>query len=78
MPDFDFVTATQAAEQLGVSRRTVHYLIERGEFPSARKVDPKLQTSPVMIPVDDLKAYQKKQKAGPAKTHNKKRAQPSG
>ena len=52
------VSITQAAEALGFDRRKVAQLVERGEFPGARRID-----GDVRIPVADLAAWWDRQPA---------------
>lgn len=58
--DFPFVTVDEAAQTLGITLRGVLKMIERGELPGSRKVDESKQTSAWLIPLDALKAAQKK------------------
>lgn len=52
------VSISQAAEALGFDRRKMASLVERGEFPGARRVD-----DDIRIPVSDLAAWWDRQPA---------------
>ena len=65
MTNNTILSTTEVAERLGVTRRTVTRLIERGEFPHARKIG-KGNTSAYIIPEPDLLAYQKKLASPPS------------
>lgn len=58
--EFNFLTLEEAAERLGVTVDWINKLIQRGEFPGARKVDPGKRTSPWLIPADSFLAYEKR------------------
>jgi len=52
---------SEVAKRLGVSRKTVWNMIQRGAFPHARKVDPESK-SVFLIPEEDLKDLLERQK----------------
>lgn len=52
----DYLTVPQAAEKLGVTRRTIMTYIKAGYFPQAFKASPGI-SSPWRIPVADLEAH---------------------
>jgi len=59
MPTINILSTSQIAERLGVTRRTVNRLVERGEFPNARKLGGG-RNSAYLIPEPDVLAYEKK------------------
>ena len=56
------LTTKQVAQRLGVSKRTVINLLERGRFPSAYKVDPESKNSPWIIPTKEVDAFEHRRK----------------
>jgi len=52
---------SEVAKRLGVSRKTVWNMIQRGSFPNARKVDPGSK-SIFLIPEKDLEDLLERQK----------------
>jgi len=65
MPETKWVTSEQAAKLLGVTPRHVAWLVSTGKLPGATKVNPEGETSPYIIPLDEVKALIKKRKTGP-------------
>jgi excisionase family DNA binding protein len=55
---------SQVAEILGVSKATVHRLIEKGHFPGSYRVDPTGLRSHVIIPKSDVDEFLKKRRSG--------------
>ena len=49
------LTTAQVAERLGIIRKSVRGLIERGHFPNARKLPGK--TTTYLIPLSDVEAF---------------------
>lgn len=73
MPDnFEYMTAEEVAENLGVTTRAVTKMALRGEFPTARKISPTKKTSSWLIPSDEFKAYEKKRGQAAKADHNGK------
>lgn len=61
------VTADEAKAMLGVTtNEAVVAMINRGELPGSRKLNPKKRTSPWIIPVDAIESL-KKERAAAAK-----------
>ena len=54
----------QVAKLLGVDESTVRNLIERGHFPGAHKIDPSRKNSPLLIPEEEVEAFQRQQTQG--------------
>lgn len=54
----------QVAEILHVDESTVRNLIERGHFPGAHKIDPSRKNSPLLIPEEEVEAFQRQQIQG--------------
>jgi predicted transcriptional regulator len=74
----DFMTAEEAAVELGLTRRRIHRMIaEDGKFPGARKLNPSGKSSAVIIPCKEIAAEKKRRAlaARSALTEQKKRAQ---
>lgn len=59
----DFVTVAQAAKRLDVTTRTIVRWIENGRFPGAFKIDPGIDNSPFLIPMDSFLAYESERKS---------------
>ena len=53
------LTVTQASERLGVSRFTLHRMIDAGNFPNAYRLNPRNPKSEYRIPVSDVEQIEK-------------------
>jgi len=56
------LTTKQVAQRLGVSKRTVNNLVNRGRFPGAYKLDPDSVNSPWLIPTKEVEAFEDRRK----------------
>lgn len=65
MNQVEHLSTFEAAEELGVSYRTLQLWVKQGKFPNAYKLDPDALNSPYRIPRSDIEAIQKKRKTGP-------------
>lgn len=54
----------QVAVLLGIDESTVRLLIARGHFPGAHKIDGSRRNSPLLIPEEEVEAFQRQQKQG--------------
>ena len=60
-----YLKLTEAAERLGVSYKTMYRWVtdeEHDRFPNVIKMDPYSKTSPYLIPVSDIEAFEAKRK----------------
>jgi len=55
-----FLGAAATAEIFGVTRRTVTRWYNEGKFPGASKLNESKQTSPIIIPKDDINSLKDK------------------
>lgn len=58
-PESRMLSATEAAERLGVTPRTILRWIKDGEFPGARQKRP-IPRSPYQIPESDVVAFEER------------------
>ncbi len=58
----DYLTSTQAAEQIGKDVSWIAYLCRSGQLPGAFKANPEAKNSPWLIPVSGLEYYKAKKK----------------
>jgi transcriptional regulator with XRE-family HTH domain len=54
----ELFTVVEVAERLNVTPRTITRWIKAGMFPNAHKKNPLLQTSPYVIPLEDLEKFE--------------------
>ena len=50
----------EAAERLGVTRRTINHWIRQGQFPGVYKLNPNARNSPYRIPESDIAALEER------------------
>lgn len=62
-----FITVTQAADEVGVSRQYIQAEIDRGNL-LATKLDPDKATSAYLISRKDFDSWKKKRRAQPEKS----------
>lgn len=60
------LTVVQVANRLDVTTRTIIRWIKRGTFPGAYKSNPMLDTSPYVIPLEDVEAFEEKRRGSTA------------
>jgi hypothetical protein len=56
------LTAALTAERLSVSTRTIRRWAADGFFPGAYTLNPALRDSPLIIPVEDVEAFEQKRR----------------
>jgi len=56
----------EVAERLGVTRKTIWNMIQRGSLPNAKKIDPNAK-SMILIPESDLEKLMSEQNIGKVK-----------
>ena len=54
----EYLSTADAAERLQVSYATMARWIRLGHFPNARKKNPFLETSPYIIPIEDIENFE--------------------
>lgn len=60
-----YLRTREVAERLGVTRKTVWNMIQRGSFPSARKIDPGAKSVFVISESDVVAVEKKNEKPSP-------------
>jgi len=60
----DLKKLTEAADLLGISKRTMYRYIEKGYFPNAVKSDPRAENSHYLIPMSDIEDFKELRKKG--------------
>ena len=65
MNQVEHLSTMEAAQELGVSYRTLQLWVKQGKFPHAYKLDPDALNSPYRIPRTDIEAILNKRKTGP-------------
>ncbi len=68
MMNQDSISAVDAAKRLGVSAMTIRRMIRAGEFPNAYKSRPLAKTSPYIIPLSDIEAFEQQRLASTKKS----------